>query len=409
MSTYSKLSEFIAFVKDNGFLVSSHFNVIIGGPPSGEINTRDVMMLCESTNLPGLNIFTNELRIFGESRHAAYSMSYSDISMTFLVDRDMKVRQYFEDWTNQIFNRSTRELGYYNDFVKNIEIYVTDKEGKVVHGVKLYECYPKTIGDVPLDYNSKDIIRLPVTFHYKYWENIYAGNFDNRKNTVYNLTGTGPNMDRDVLSEFLEASGNAPNESNSATYRLVGSIYTPIGVSISSELPRLSDTASITAGISSLPASISTSMKNLGSFTNNLGNGIADLGRSINQFTAPVSAIGNAVGGVASTLNQFNSTLNSLGIGTPFDSAINKLNGLSGQISTISSLGGVPSQISSLGATMTGVGGTFNQVAKTMDSIPEATKQFKDSLSKIGSAFSRQGSNLADASSEVQSQIENQP
>ena len=200
--SYAKLTDFISFVKQNGFLQASHFHVIIGGSPGGELNSRDVMMLCESTNLPGLNIFTNELRVFGESRSTPYSISYSELNMNFLLDRSMKVRQYFEDWTNEVFNRSTRELGYYSNYTKDMEIYVTDKEGNIVHAVKLFECFPKSISDIALDYSSRDILRLPVSIQYKYWENMYAGNPNNRKTTVYDLTGNSRGQ-----SEFIIVDG----------------------------------------------------------------------------------------------------------------------------------------------------------------------------------------------------------
>lgn len=405
--SYPKLKDFIAFAKENGFLVASHFHVIIGGTVRGEINTRDVMMLCESTNLPGLNIFTNELRIFGESRTVPYSIAYPDIMMNFYLDRNMAVRQYFEDWTNQVFNRNTRELGYYSDYVKDIEIYVSDKEGKPVYAVKLFECYPKSINDIGLDYNSHEVLRLPVTIQCKYWENMFAGNFNNRRSNVQNLTGgLGITPGGIGLTIGGGLGLNTGTTSQLGRVGLPGSSLVSAGNSISGSLPRLFNGAAAASGTSSLPQSITDSMRGLSSFTNSLGTGIAELGNSLAAFTAPVAAIGNAVGGVASTLGQFDSALSSLGINSPFGNTVNRLNGLSGSIAVISNAGNIPGQISSLGAVMTGAGGTFNQVARSLDSIPTATTQFKNSLSRIGGAFSSRGSELTDASSQLASEQE---
>jgi len=406
--SYAKLTDFISFVKQNGFLQASHFHVIIGGSPGGELNSRDVMMLCESTNLPGLNIFTNELRVFGESRSTPYSISYSELNMNFLLDRSMKVRQYFEDWTNEVFNRSTRELGYYSNYTKDMEIYVTDKEGNIVHAVKLFECFPKSISDIALDYSSRDILRLPVSIQYKYWENMYAGNPNNRKTTVYDLTGNSRGQSEFIIVDGQVILAGTSSSETPGKVGLAGSSLTEVGRSISNELPRLSTNSSLAAAASSLPISISNSMKSLSEFTNNLGTGISGLGESLAAFTAPVAAISNAVGGVASTLGQFDSTLNALGLGTPFSSTVNKLNGVSGKIAVISNARGIPGELASLGGVMTGAGGTFNQVAKTMESLPQATKQFTDSLSKIGGSFSRKGTDLANASTQLQAEQENQ-
>lgn len=408
MAGYASLTDFIAYVKQNGFLHASHFHVIIGGSPGGELNSRDVMMLCESVNLPGLNIFTNELRVFGESRSTPYSVSYSEISMNFLLDKSMKVRQYFEDWTNQVFDRSTRELGYYTDYTKDIEIYVSDKEGKPVHAVKLYQCFPKSIGDVGLDYNSRDILRVPVTIQYKYWENMYAGNINNRRSTAFDLTGTGLRLPQSMTSTVNQAFGSLGQNPLGLVGR-PGTSLVSVGNGISNEIPRLANASSAAAGASSLPVSISNNMRSLGEFSNNLGTGIASLGQSLATFTAPVAAIGNAVGGISGTLNQFDSVLGSLGLGSPFGKTVSQLNGLSGSIAVISNANGIPGQIGSLGAVMTGAGGNFNQVARTLDSVPEATAQFKDSLARIGSAFSRRGTDLSNASSQLASEQEFQP
>lgn len=405
---YQKLTDFIAFVKTHGFLHASHFHVIIGGSPGGELNSRDVMMLCESTNLPGMTIFTNELKVFGESRSIPYSVSYSELEMNFILDRDLKVKQYFEDWANEVFNRSTREVGYYSNFTRDMEMYITDKNGDTVHSLKLYECYPKTIGDLPLDYNSHDILRLPVTIQYKYWENMNAGNINNRRSTVFDLTsGTGLRATTGGLRSHLPALAGGAETGSLGRVGLSGSGLSAVGTNISNSIPRLSNASSVAAAASSLPMSISTSMRNLGEFTNNLGSGITSLGQSLNAFTAPVLAVSNAVGGIAATFNQLDSVFNALGIDPPFSSTTNKLNQISGNLAIISDARGIPGQIGSLGAVMVGAGGNFEQVSRTIEQIPESTRQFSESLSRLGNVFSRRGTELSNEAAQLQSDQEN--
>jgi len=409
MAGYASLNQFISHVKQHGMLTASHFHVIIGGSPGGEINTRDVMMMCESTNLPGLNIFTNEIRIFGESRSTPYSISYSELSMNFILDRSLKVKQYFEDWTNQVFNRETRKLGYYNDYTKDIEIYISDRTGKPAHALKLFECYPKSIGDIGLDYNSHDILRLPVQIVYKYWENIHVGNINNRRNTIFNLTGGNIPAELSLAPGESIVTGNPGGGINLDWRDEHGLPLTSAGLGISGSLPRLFNSASAAANSSSLPATVGSNMSGLSVFTNNLGSGITQLGRSLSAITAPVSAISGAVGGIASTLGQFDNTLNAMGIGRPFSHTVNRLNGVSGSIAVISSVNGVPGQLSSLGGVMTGASGAFSQTARALESVPAATQRFRDSLNRIGGSFSTNGSVLANASNQLQSDLENSP
>ena len=50
-----------------------------------------------------------------------------------------------------------------------LAIQVEDLNDKPIYQIKLFECYPKNIGTVQLDYASKDVMKLTVEMQYKYW------------------------------------------------------------------------------------------------------------------------------------------------------------------------------------------------------------------------------------------------
>jgi hypothetical protein len=71
------------------------------------------------------------------------------------------------------WDKGTWNVGYYKDYIKEIEIYVLDINNTRRYGIKLFECFPKDIGPASLSYTqATDIIKTSVTMQYKYWETL---------------------------------------------------------------------------------------------------------------------------------------------------------------------------------------------------------------------------------------------
>ena len=79
-------------------------------------------------------------------------------------------RKYFEQWQENMFNPDTWNLGYYNDYVGAIEIYLLDKQEQRRYGLKLWEAFPKTINATALNAGSNnEIIKVDIGFSFRYW------------------------------------------------------------------------------------------------------------------------------------------------------------------------------------------------------------------------------------------------
>jgi len=82
-------------------------------------------------------------------------------------------RVFFENWQRQAFNEKTWNIGYYNDYVGEIQIFVLDKQDKRRYGIKLWEVFPKTIGANQLAYDANDTLMLTnVSFSFRYWTSL---------------------------------------------------------------------------------------------------------------------------------------------------------------------------------------------------------------------------------------------
>lgn len=170
------LNQFIASTKlgmarTNRYTISMATpNCISGNVSATGVNLQTVHLYCDQLQLPGLNVNTTQIKTFGEIREMPYEFNYDPIQMNFLVDRNMVVKSYFDQWIQGIQNSESRTFRYYKDYIaESITIEVQDLSDNTRYLVILFEAYPKTVSAVQMGYEQKDIMKLSVSMNYKYW------------------------------------------------------------------------------------------------------------------------------------------------------------------------------------------------------------------------------------------------
>jgi hypothetical protein len=167
-----KISSFTAQVGKSGLARSNRYTVqmTLPGTNYSQNQYRKMMLFCEAVQLPGLNINTTPIRTFGEVREMPYEMNYDPITLSFYVDGDMIIKGIFDEWVQSVQDINTRNFNYYNNYTSDVvKIFVEDLTDKPKYIVALYEVYPKTVSPVQMGYDQKDIMKLSVSFAYKYW------------------------------------------------------------------------------------------------------------------------------------------------------------------------------------------------------------------------------------------------
>ena len=185
----SSLNNFIANIKTEGLAKSNRFvaKISIPGVLNGtfQSNTlRKLELYCEAVQLPGMSVSTQQARTFGEFREMPYERLYENVSLTFLIDNSFDIKMFFDTWINSIQNPETRSFAFYNDYISDIEINVLNSVNEAKYYTTLYECYPKSISAIQLDYNSKDIIKFQVSINYRYWKSGTFGSSQNENQSV---------------------------------------------------------------------------------------------------------------------------------------------------------------------------------------------------------------------------------
>ena len=177
-TAFGALNNFLSeFHNDDGYALPSRYEVIITSPAAG--NARKISLRCESLDLPGRSLNTTpDSNMYGIAPEIVDGITFGGtINMTFQASSDLEERVFFESWQEMAWNKGTWNVGYYKDYIKEIEIYVLDINNTRRYGIKLMECFPKEIGASSLSYTqATDIIKIPVTMAYKYWETLDINN-----------------------------------------------------------------------------------------------------------------------------------------------------------------------------------------------------------------------------------------
>lgn len=243
------LADFISEVKTRGLASPNKFKVNIALPQKFTLDERDlrngernsnhrmVQMFCDQAQLPDLNISTSQSRTYGEVREVPYENLYGNINMSFYCDSNYIVKDFFDRWIMSISDPNTRHFNYYNDYISpNIDIIMMNNNQSAVYGVKLFECYPKQLQAVSVDYASKDIVKVSVSMNYKYW----------RSTLISDQVVVNNGANEEVLQEMQQQSNEIPNDYIENFYgyqdRVFGdfqNIETGLGDSFRIDLPNI--------------------------------------------------------------------------------------------------------------------------------------------------------------------------
>lgn len=202
------LNEFISQIAGEGLMRTSRFAVMFSLPSgitvgqyTGEL--RKVLLYCDSINLPGITLETTAAKTFGEHREMPHNKLFDTINLGFYVDNSMSVKLLFDNWMGAIQDPVTRTFNYYYQYTTDIVVDVFDVEDKSRYQVTLFQCYPKAINPVQMDYGNKDVMKMTVAMNYKYWTSTATTNTYGGNSAVSNT--------QDTLNQYLGDTAAVPS------------------------------------------------------------------------------------------------------------------------------------------------------------------------------------------------------
>ena len=155
-------------------------STLIGQLTEGNKIQRGLRAYVDSVDMPGRNLDTVDLKIYGPKRQIVNGHSFSgEITMSVYCDKYLRQRAFFESWQTQIFSEDSHNMNYYDDYVGHMDIYQLGASGgegdrdRITYAVRLEEVYPETIGSIDYDYGANyTFVNVPISLRYRKWRNL---------------------------------------------------------------------------------------------------------------------------------------------------------------------------------------------------------------------------------------------
>jgi len=174
MAITSNVSSFLTQVKQG--VRPNMFQVDITFPGTVEADQTLVSYMCKSAALPASNIGVIEVPFRGRTVKIAGDRTFDNWSATFINDKEMKSRSYFEQWLNQIntHKANTSNIQDPTAYGRSVVIRQLEKDnspaGSELRSYKLWYAFPISTSAIDLAYDSNDQIEeFSVEFQYSYW------------------------------------------------------------------------------------------------------------------------------------------------------------------------------------------------------------------------------------------------
>ena len=174
MAITSNVSSFLQVVKQG--VRPNMFQVDISFPETIDADNTLVTYMCKSAVLPASNIGVIEVPFRGRTVKIAGDRTFDNWSATFINDKEMKSRSYFEQWLNQIntHKENTAQIIDPTEYGRSLVVRQLEKDnsqaGDELRSYKLWYAFPISTSAIDLAYDSNDQIEeFTVEFQYSYW------------------------------------------------------------------------------------------------------------------------------------------------------------------------------------------------------------------------------------------------
>jgi len=155
-------------------------STLIGQLTEGNKIQRGLRAYVDSVDMPGRNLDTVDLKIYGPKRQIVNGHSFSgEITMSVYCDKYLRQRSFFEMWQKAAFDQGTNNVHFYDEYTGGLRIYQlgafagNQDRDRIAYGVELFECFPKTISAVSYGHGQTDEIqKISVTLAFRNWINL---------------------------------------------------------------------------------------------------------------------------------------------------------------------------------------------------------------------------------------------
>ena len=139
---------------------------------------QQVALMCTNITMPARTLNTSPYRIAGAPYKYPTSVQYSDVTATFIGDKFLRLRNFFEEWQALVYDNQTGMFNFYKEYTAPIDVFqlgsfqVAEDRDRTTYGIRMREAFPSAIGEVNYDSGTQNsYVAITVTFSYRDWLN----------------------------------------------------------------------------------------------------------------------------------------------------------------------------------------------------------------------------------------------
>jgi hypothetical protein len=153
------------------------FEVSFVGPQVTTKVGERLTLMCNQAQFPGRAFGTTDYATHGPVRKTPNQNIYDDIVLSFFCSKEMKEKEFMQDWQNAVCNASNPSpfsgfrFRYPDEYYTDLTIKQFDREGNVTYTATVIDAWPLMVNPLDANWGGTDSFHnLSVTFAYKYWK-----------------------------------------------------------------------------------------------------------------------------------------------------------------------------------------------------------------------------------------------
>lgn len=135
--------------------------------------TPDHQYLVKSSKLPATAIDAAELNWQGNKYKIGTTQTFTDFTISYVVDTEDALRKSYVEWMTQIHNPETNMHGFVGGesggYLGVVHLqHLSHVNASTIMEYELRGAWPTSVGELSLDYSSKEMATFDVTFAYQF-------------------------------------------------------------------------------------------------------------------------------------------------------------------------------------------------------------------------------------------------
>ena len=139
---------------------------------------QQVALMCTNISMPGRTFNTSPYRIAAAPYKFPTQVQYGDITASFIGDKFLRLRSFFEEWQSLMYDNQTGMWNFYKEYTAPVDVFqlgsfqVAEDRDRATYGIRMREAFPSAIGEVTYDAGAQNAYTIiTVTFSFRDWLN----------------------------------------------------------------------------------------------------------------------------------------------------------------------------------------------------------------------------------------------